>query len=383
MGKTTLTPEEFRRYSRHLVLPHVGIAGQEKLKAASVMIIGAGGLGSPVALYLAAAGVGRLGLVDFDVVDESNLQRQILHKTQNVGRSKLESAREAIHAINPHVQVDLHETRFTSDNAMHIAADYDMIIDGTDNFPTRYLVNDVCVLLDRPNIYGSVYRFEGQTSVFWARRGPCYRCLYPAPPPPEMVPSCAVGGVLGVLPGLIGTIQATEAVKLILGEGEPLIGRLLLYDALRMQFREVGLSKNPDCPICGPNRTIHAPIDYHEFCGVPGAEEDISVPPEWEVTPKELAEKWRSQDITILDVREPLEWDIGHIDGAVQIPLRELSARLGELEREREIVAYCRSGQRSALALRILREAGFAKAKHLRGGLLAWREDIDPSIPPY
>ncbi len=383
MGKTTLTPEEFRRYSRHLVLPHVGIAGQEKLKAASVLIIGAGGLGSPVALYLAAAGVGRLGLVDFDVVDESNLQRQILHKTQNVGRPKLASAREAIHAINPHVQVDLHETRLTSDNAMQIAADYDVIIDGTDNFPTRYLVNDVCVLLDRPNIYGSVYRFEGQASVFWARRGPCYRCLYPAPPPPEMVPSCAVGGVLGILPGLIGTIQATEAVKLILEEGEPLIGRLLLYDALRMQFREVGLRKNPDCPICGPNRTIHAPIDYHEFCGVPGAEEDISVPPEWEVTPKALAEKRRSQNITILDVREPMEWDIGHIDGAVQIPLRELSARLHELDREREVVAYCRSGQRSAMALRILREAGFTKARHLRGGLLAWRDEIDPSIPPY
>lgn len=383
MGKTTLTPEEFRRYSRHLVLPHVGIAGQEKLKAASVLIIGAGGLGSPAALYLAAAGIGRLGLVDFDVVDESNLQRQILHKTQNVGRPKLASAREAIQAINPHVQVDLHETRFTSDNAMQIAADYDVIIDGTDNFPTRYLVNDVCVLLDRPNIYGSVYRFEGQASVFWARRGPCYRCLYPAPPPPELVPSCAVGGVLGILPGLIGTIQATEAVKLILEEGEPLIGRLLLYDALTMRFQELRLRKNPDCPICGPNRTIHAPIDYHEFCGVPGAEEDVSVPPEWEVTPKELAEKRRSQNITVLDVREPMEWEIGHIDGAVQIPLRELSSRLHELDREREVVAYCRSGQRSAMALRILREAGFTKARHLRGGLLAWRDEIDPSIPPY
>lgn len=383
MGKTTLTPEEFRRYSRHLVLPHVGIAGQEKLKAASVLIIGAGGLGSPAALYLAAAGIGRLGLVDFDVVDESNLQRQILHKTQNVGRPKLASAREAIHAINPHVQVDLHETRLTSDNAMQIAADYDVIIDGTDNFPTRYLVNDVCVLLDRPNIYGSVYRFEGQASVFWARRGPCYRCLYPAPPPPELVPSCAVGGVLGILPGLIGTIQATEAVKLILEEGEPLIGRLLLYDALTMRFQELRLRKNPDCPICGPNRTIHAPIDYHEFCGVPGAEEDVSVPPEWEVTPKALAEKRRSQNITVLDVREPMEWEIGHIDGAVQIPLRELSSRLHELDREREVVAYCRSGQRSAMALRILREAGFTKARHLRGGLLAWRDEIDPSIPPY
>ncbi len=383
MGKTTLTPEEFRRYSRHLVLPHVGIAGQEKLKAASVLIIGAGGLGSPAALYLAAAGIGRLGLVDFDVVDESNLQRQILHKTQNVGRPKLASAREAIQAINPHVQVDLHETRFTSDNAMQIAADYDVIIDGTDNFPTRYLVNDVCVLLDRPNIYGSVYRFEGQASVFWARRGPCYRCLYPAPPPPELVPSCAVGGVLGILPGLIGTIQATEAVKLILEEGEPLIGRLLLYDALTMRFQELRLRKNPDCPICGPNRTIHAPIDYHEFCGVPGAEEDVSVPPEWEVTPKALAEKRRSQNITVLDVREPMEWEIGHIDGAVQIPLRELSSRLHELDREREVVAYCRSGQRSAMALRILREAGFTKARHLRGGLLAWRDEIDPSIPPY
>ena len=383
MGKTTLTPEEFRRYSRHLVLPHVGIAGQEKLKAASVLIIGAGGLGSPAALYLAAAGIGRLGLVDFDVVDESNLQRQILHKTQNVGRPKLASAREAIHAINPNVQVDLHETRLTSDNAMQIAADYDVIIDGTDNFPTRYLVNDVCVLLDRPNIYGSVYRFEGQASVFWARRGPCYRCLYPAPPPPELVPSCAVGGVLGILPGLIGTIQATEAVKLILEEGEPLIGRLLLYDALTMRFQELRLRKNPDCPICGPNRTIHAPIDYHEFCGVPGAEEDVSVPPEWEVTPKALAEKRRSQNITVLDVREPMEWEIGHIDGAVQIPLRELSSRLHELDREREVVAYCRSGQRSAMALRILREAGFTKARHLRGGLLAWRDEIDPSIPPY
>ncbi|RME01310.1 MAG: molybdopterin-synthase adenylyltransferase MoeB, partial [Calditrichaeota bacterium] len=351
-GQVQLTHEEILRYSRHLVLPEVAMAGQKKLKAARVLIIGTGGLGSPLALYLAAAGVGHLGLVDFDVVEESNLQRQIIHKTRNVGRSKLDSAREAILDINPNIQVETYEVAFTSDNAMDIAREYDLIIDGTDNFPTRYLVNDVCVLLGKPNVYGSIYRFEGQASVFWAEKGPCYRCLYPEPPPPGMVPSCAEGGVLGILPGVIGVIQATEAVKLILGKGEPLIGRLLLYDALNMKFREVKLRKDPNCPICGPHRRIHQLVDYNAFCGVPGiGDQAVQVEAAYEISPRALAQKLQQEPVFLLDVREPEEWQIGHIEGAVLIPLRQLPERLAEIDGTREIVAYCRSGVRSAEAL--------------------------------
>lgn len=382
-GRIQLSHEEIYRYSRHLVLPEVAMEGQKKLKAASVLIIGTGGLGSPLAMYLAAAGVGRIGLVDFDVVEESNLQRQIIHKTSNIGRPKLESAVDTLREINPHVELETFEARFTSENALEIAESFDIIIDGTDNFPTRYLVNDVCVLLGKPNVYGSIFRFEGQASVFWAEKGPCYRCLYPEPPPPGMVPSCAEGGVLGILPGVIGTIQATEAVKLILGKGEPLIGRLLLYDALSMRFREVKLKKDPNCPMCGPNRRIHQLIDYYEFCGVPGPHEETAVATAHEIEPEELAKKLKQEEVFLLDVREPLEWEIAHLEGAVLIPLRELPQRLAEIDGTREIVVYCRSGSRSASALELLHRAGYPSAKHLKGGLLAWSEKVDPSLPRY
>lgn len=385
-----LSNEELVRYSRHLILPEVKAEGQVKLKAASVLIIGAGGLGSPLAMYLAAAGIGRLGLVDFDQVDLSNLQRQILHKTSNVGRSKLESAREALSEINPHVEIELYETAFTSENAMEIARDYDILIDGTDNFPTRYLANDVSVLLGKPNVYGSIFRFEGQASVFDARRGPCYRCLYPEPPPPGMVPSCAEGGVLGVLPGIIGVIQATEAIKLLLGIGEPLIGRLLLYDALRQQFREVRLRKDPACPICGEHRTIDKLIDYEAFCGIHRSassrsfrEQEEDYDPELEVTATQLAEKLKQDRVFLLDVREPYEWQIGHIEGATLIPLNELPFRLHEIDGSAEIVAYCRTGVRSLRALELLHRAGHRSARHLKGGLHAWSDGVDPSIPKY
>lgn len=372
---------EIRRYSRHLIMPEVGLAGQERLKSASVLIIGMGGLGSPAALYLAASGIGRLGLVDFDVVDGSNLQRQIIHGTGDVGRPKLHSARERILEANPNVEVVLHETALNSSNALEILRDYDVIIDGTDNFPTRYLSNDACVLLGKPNIYGAIFRFEGQASVFYAEKGPCYRCLFPTPPPPDLVPSCAEGGVLGVLPGIIGTIQATEAVKLILGQGEALIGRLLLYDALDMKFDELALRKDPQCPVCGADPSITELIDYVQFCGTDPAD---ALEPAWEITPLELkAQLEHESALTLLDIREPHEWEIAHLEGARLIPPNELLARMHELDSTDEIVLYCRSGERSSRALAVLRDAGFRRLKNLRGGINAWARTVDPNMPEY
>ncbi len=382
-GATTLSNEEISRYSRHLILPEVGMTGQKKLKAASVLLIGTGGLGSPLAMYLAAAGVGRLGLVDFDVVDSSNLQRQVIHSTRNVGRPKLESAKDYILGINPNVQVDTYETRFTSENAFEIARDYDLIIDGTDNFPTRYLVNDVSVLLGKPNVYGSIFRFEGQASVFWAEKGPCYRCLYPEPPPPGLVPSCAEGGVLGVLPGIVGCIQANEAIKIILGKGELLIGRLLLFDALGMRFREMKLRKDPNCPICGANRTIHELIDYEQFCGIPVVEDDGKTANPFDISAKELAKKLNRDQLFLLDVREPEEYQICFIPGATLIPLKQLPERLTEIDGSSQIVAYCRTGKRSAQAVELLHKAGYTSAKNLAGGIHAWADEVDPSVPKY
>jgi adenylyltransferase/sulfurtransferase len=376
------------RYSRHLIMPEVGVEGQKRLKAASVLLIGAGGLGSPLALYLAAAGVGRLGLVDFDVVDFSNLQRQIIHGTPDVGRSKLESARDRILAVNPEVRVDLYETRLTSANALKLFGPYDLVIDGTDNFPTRYLVNDACVLLGKPNVYGSIFRFDGQASVFYPGRGPCYRCLYPEPPPPGEVPSCAEGGVLGVLPGLIGCIQATEAVKLILGRGEPLVGRLLLYDALQMTFREFKVRRNPKCPVCGEAPTIKQLIDYEQFCGVrgetsPGANTPGS-PGLPEITAEELKRRIdRGQDLFILDVRNPEEFQICRIPGSTLLPLPQLPQRFRELDHERELVVHCKSGMRSQKAIQFLRQQGFTKLVNLKGGILAWADKVDRGMPKY
>jgi adenylyltransferase/sulfurtransferase len=364
-------------------MPEVGMEGQLRLKQAKVLCIGAGGLGSPLALYLAAAGVGKLGIVDFDVVDYTNLQRQVIHDTQDVGRPKLASARETIQDINPFVEVVGYETRLTSDNALEIFQDYDIVADGTDNFPTRYLVNDACVLLAKPNVYGSIFRFEGQASVFYAKEGPCYRCLYPEPPPPGLVPSCAEGGVLGVLPGIIGSIQALQTVKLILGQGQPLIGRLLLFDALRMKFRELKLRKNPECPICGTHPTITKLIDYEEFCGIRGEE---SVPPTKvpEITPPELK---RMMDDTkpfmLIDVREPHEFQICRIPGSKLIPLGEVPRRMNELNSADEIVVHCRSGMRSAQAVELLMKAGFRKIHNLKGGILGWSDQVDPSVPKY
>lgn len=381
-----LSAEEIQRYSRHLILPEVAMSGQKKLKAASVLLIGTGGLGSPLAMYLAAAGVGRLGLVDFDVVDSSNLQRQVIHSTQNVGKSKLASAKNFIAGINPNVHVETYETRFSSENALEIARDYDLVIDGTDNFPTRYLVNDVCVLQKKPNVYGSIFRFEGQASVFWAEQGPCYRCLYPEPPPPGLVPSCAEGGVLGVLPGIIGTIQANEAIKLILGAGEPLIGRLLLFDALTMRFREMKLRKDPSCPICGPHPTITELIDYEQFCGMPVVEDDGRdgrIVNSFDISAAELARRLKSEPIYLLDVREAYEYEICAIPGATLIPLAQLPERLAEINGAQPIVAYCRTGKRSAKAVKLLQQAGYASAKNLAGGIHAWADDVDPSLPKY
>ena len=375
-----LSHEEILRYSRHLILPDVGVEGQKKLKAARVLLVGAGGLGSPAALYLAAAGVGTLGLVDFDVVDKTNLQRQILHGTSTVGVSKLESAAARIRDLNPNVQVERFETRLISENALDIIREFDIVADGTDNFPTRYLVNDACVLLDKPNVYGSIFRFEGQASVFHAKRGPCYRCLYAEPPPPGLVPSCAEGGVLGVLPGIIGSIQAMETIKLILGAGEPLIGRLLLFDALKLQFRELTLEKDPDCPVCGAHPTVTELIDYQAFCGI-GAEPSYDGA---EISAQELHDEWqRNPDLLVIDVREPHEHEIAHIDGAVLIPLGELPDRLGELDGHREIVTHCHHGARSLKALDILKAAGFSKERSLRGGIDAWAVNVDPSLPRY
>jgi len=385
--ETILSNEEIRRYSRHLIMPEVGLKGQEKLKEASVLCIGAGGLGSPLAIYLAAAGVGRIGLVDFDVVEFSNLQRQILHHTGDVGRSKLKSAAAKLRAINPEVEVVTHEELLTSANALRICADYDVVADGTDNFPTRYLVNDACVLLGKPNVYASIFRFEGQASVFNAKEGPCYRCLYPEPPPPGMVPSCAEGGVLGILPGIMGTIQATEVIKLILGIGEPLVGRLLLFDALEMSMIEVQPKKDPGCPVCGENPTISELIDYEEFCGVPVGTEGAQAEElgdEWEITPGELQARLENDPrLVLIDVRKPHEWDICRLPRARLIPEGNLPARMHELDSADEIVLYCRTGVRSARALRLLREAGFRRVKNLVGGIHGWASEVDPSIPKY
>lgn len=385
-----LSGEEIRRYNRHLIMPEIGMEGQRKLKAASVLLIGAGGLGSPAALYLAAAGIGRLGLIDYDTVDDSNLHRQIIHGTQDVGRSKLDSARESILDINPHVRVETFEVPLTSANALELFRPYDIIIDGTDNFPTRYLVNDACVLLGKPNVYGSIFRFEGQASVFHATAGPCYRCLFPEPPPPGLVPSCAEGGVLGVLPGIIGTIQATEAIKLIVGIGQPLIGRLLLYDALAMTFDEIRLRKNPDCPACGEHPTITALIDYEQFCGMPAhdhsdyaARTNSGVP---SITPGELKRRLdRGDDLLILDVREPEEWAISNLGGlgAVLIPMGQVLEHLDELDPTREIVVQCRSGGRSAAVIMELQQRGFGKLLNLEGGINRWALEIDPRLPVY
>ncbi len=379
-----LASDEILRYSRHLILPEVGLEGQKKLKAARVLLVGAGGLGSPLALYLSAAGVGTLGLVDFDVVDLTNLQRQVLHGTKDVGRSKLLSAMDRVRDINPHVHVEPYEVRLTSENALEIVRAFDLVVDGTDNFATRYLVNDACVLTGRPNVYGSIFRFEGQASVFATPDGPCYRCLFREPPPPGLVPSCAEGGVLGVLPGLVGTIQATEAIKLILGIGEPLIGRLLLVDALRGQFRTVRLRRDPQCPACG-TREIQALIDYEEFCGLRReAAEELAAPAIREITPVELATKrTRGDDFDLIDVREPHEYEIARLDGARLIPLASLAAAIPTLNPDREIVVHCKLGGRSAKAVRELQSAGFRNVWNLAGGITRWSEEVDPTVPRY
>jgi molybdopterin/thiamine biosynthesis adenylyltransferase/rhodanese-related sulfurtransferase len=381
-GVVELNREEFLRYGRHLIIPEVGLEGQRKLKSASVLIIGAGGLGSPLAFYLTAAGVGRIGIVDFDVVDLSNLQRQILHTTKDVGRSKLESAREKLESLNPNVKIETYEMRLTSENALDLIKEYDIVVDGTDNFPTRYLVNDACVFLKKPNVYGSIFRFEGQVSVFYADKGPCYRCLYKEPPPPGLVPSCAEGGVLGVLPGIIGTIQALETIKLILGIGEPLIGKLLLFDALKMKFRELKLRKDPECPVCGENPTVKELIDYEAFCGI--TPEQTLHQSGLEITPEELKEKLENgEDIILIDVREPVEYEINRIEGSKLIPLSKLPEKVNELDQTREIVLYCKMGGRSARAVQLLRELGFTRVKNLAGGIDAWIEKIDPTMPRY
>jgi sulfur-carrier protein adenylyltransferase/sulfurtransferase len=382
----TLSNDEIRRYSRHLILPEVGPAGQKKLKAARVLLVGAGGLGSPAGLYLAAAGVGTLGVVDFDTVDESNLQRQIIHGTSTVGTPKLASAKARIADLNPHVNVVGYETALTSENALEIINDYDYVVDGTDNFQTRYLVNDACVLLGKVNVYGSIFRFDGQASVFGHPDGPCYRCLYAEPPPPGLVPSCAEGGVLGVLPGIIGVIQATECVKLILGAGEPLVGRLLIYDALEMSFRTVKVRKNPACPICGPNRTIHALIDYDEFCGVPKPDAHAAPAealPEITVTALKQRLEAGLGTAQLIDVREPYEWDIVHIPGAKLIPKATVQDHLHELAQASELLIQCRSGARSADVVRLLMSAGFKNVRNVKGGVLAWAREVDTSLPTY
>jgi sulfur-carrier protein adenylyltransferase/sulfurtransferase len=369
------------RYSRHLLLPEVGVSGQRKLKAARVLTIGAGGLGSPLSLYLAAAGVGTIGIVDFDVVDLTNLQRQIVHGTSTLGRPKLASAEERLTDLNPNVRIERHETRLTSENALEILGEYDIIVDGTDNFPTRYLVNDACVLLGKPNVYGSIFRFEGQASLFYAEQGPCYRCLYSEPPPPGLVPSCAEGGVLGVLPGIIGSIQALETIKWIIGAGDSLVGRLVLFDALKLRFRELGLRKDPSCPICGENPTIHELIDYEAFCGI-GSEPTYAGP---EISVEELSSELveKGEHLVLIDVREPHEWEIAHIEGARLIPLGQLPERLNELDGHAEIVTHCHHGARSMKALEILRGAGFGKVRSLAGGIDAWAERVEPGMPRY
>jgi len=382
----TFSNDEIARYSRHLIMPEVTLEGQKRLKAARVLCIGTGGLGSPIALYLAAAGIGKLGLVDFDIVDYSNLQRQILHGTKDVGRKKLNSARDRIKETNPNVQVELYDALFSAENAMQIVEPYDIVIDGTDNFPTRYLSNDVCVFLKKPNIYGSIFRFDGQCTVFAPHLGgPCYRCLYPEPPPPGMVPSCAEGGVLGVLPGVIGLMQAIEAIKLIVGIGEPLIGRLVHFDALKMKFREFKIRKDPKCPVCSEHPTITELIDYEQFCGIPQAlaEEEAELPVP-EISVEELHARLQRKDrFVLLDVREPYEWDVARIEGAILIPLGDLASRMSELDTADEIVIHCKSGIRSAKALRELQRAGFSKLLNVDGGILAWSDRVDPTVPKY
>jgi len=375
-----LSPEEIRRYGRHLIMPEVGLKGQKQLKAAKVLVVGTGGLGSPLCLYLAAAGIGSIGLVDFDVVDQSNLQRQVIYSVRDVGRPKLEAAKDRILELNPNVKVESHETRLTSENALEIIKDYDLVVDGTDNFPTRYLVNDACVLLGKVNVYGSIFRFEGQISVFDAKHGPCYRCLYPEPPPPGMVPSCAEGGVLGILPGVVGTIQAVETIKTILGKGESLVGRLLLFDALNMTFRELKLKKNPNCPICGQHATIKSLIDYEAFCGL---DQTKSLGEENEITVTELKKLMDTGSVNLIDVREPQEYDICKIKGSKLIPLNEVPNHVNEFNLTDEYVFHCHTGVRSARAVLLLRELGFKRVKNLIGGIDAWATQVDPSVPRY
>ncbi len=380
-----LTTDDLARYSRHLILPEVGMEGQRKLKAARILCVGTGGLGSPLAFYLAAAGIGTLGLVDFDVVDASNLQRQIIHSTKDIGRKKLDSAAEKLLALNPALNVVKHDTLLSSANALDILKDYDIVADGTDNFPTRYLVNDACVILGKPNVYGSIFRFEGQASVFATEEGPCYRCLYPEPPPPGLVPSCAEGGVLGILPGLVGVIQATEVIKLILGNGQPLIGRLLLVDALNMRFRELKLRKNPECPVCGENPTVTQLIDYQQFCGiVPETSQEKNVKngiPQ--ISVKELKRRLDAgEDVQLIDVREPYEYQIAQIGGKL-IPQNDVPQRLGEIDRHREVVVHCRSGARSQRIAELLVQNGYPQVSNLAGGILAWSDEIDPTVQKY
>jgi sulfur-carrier protein adenylyltransferase/sulfurtransferase len=377
--RVSFSSGEFARYSRHLIMPEVGLEGQGKLKSASVLIVGAGGLGTPSATYLAAAGVGRIGIVDFDVIEKSNLHRQVLYTEQDVGKSKADVARKRLLEINPNVSVEVHKVRLDSSNALEILGAYDVVLDGTDNFPTRYLVNDACVLLGKPNVYASIFRFDGQASVFYAREGPCYRCLYPEPPPPGLVPSCAEGGVLGVLPGIMGSIQAAEAIDLILGKGRPLIGRLVLFDALDMTFKELKLRKNPNCSVCGPNPTVTKLIDYEAFCGV-----EQALTPDLEVTPRQLSDLIEhGKEVVLVDVREPWEYEINHIDGARLIPLDELPKRVNELSTADNIVVNCLSGQRSAQATKFLNSMGFKKAKNLKGGMRAWVSEVHPEMPTY
>jgi len=383
MPEVSLSKEEILRYSRHLIMPEVGMEGQLKLKQAKVLLVGAGGLGAPLGLYLAAAGVGRIGMVDFDVVDFTNLQRQVIHGTKDVGRPKLDSAFDSMRDINPFVRLDRFEVPITSENAFSILQDYDIVVDGTDNFPTRYLINDACVILKKPNVYGSIFRFEGQATVFATEQGPCYRCLYPEPPPPGLVPSCAEGGVLGILPGIIGLVQATETVKLILGIGEPLIGRLMLYDALAMRFRELKLRRNPECPVCGDHRTITGLIDYNQFCGVPNHPVEEK-PVTGEIEPTEVkAKQDRGDKFTLVDVREVHEYQIAKIPGAVLIPLGELPKRLNELNPDDEIVMHCKMGGRSAKAVELLRQHDFTKVRNMIGGITKWSDTVDPGVPKY
>ncbi len=379
-----LSNEEIARYSRHLIMPEVGLKGQQRLKAASVLMIGTGGLGAPSGMYLAAAGVGRLGIVDFDVVDASNLQRQIIHGTKDIGRRKIDSARDRLSDINPHIDIETHETRLSSDNALRLFKNYDIIVDGTDNFPTRYLVNDACVLTGKPNVYGSIFRFEGQASVFWSQRGACYRCLYPEPPPPGLVPSCAEGGVLGVLPGIVGAIQANETIKLILGAPDTLVNRLLLFDAWQMKFRELKLRKDPNCPVCGENATIKELIDYEEFCGL-SPNQQPAPPKLTEITASELKRRLdRGDDLQVIDVREPHEYEIAHLQNTTLIPLAQVVARMNEIDPSRETIVHCKGGVRSAKAIEALNKAGFAGSLvNLKGGITAWSNEVDPAVPKY